>query len=65
MKTSRELRVPLVDLRATKERIARLLPAGHPVRELILQEPDFLPEDEAVIKFETFTRLLFLTEVGP
>ncbi len=52
----------LVDIRPTKAIIATVLPAGHVVRELILQEPDFLPADEVGIKFETFARLLILTE---
>lgn len=54
----------LLDLRATKERIAIILPPGHPVRELLLQEPDFVPGDEAVVKFEMFARLLLLTEAS-
>ncbi len=52
----------LVDIRPTKAIIATVLPSGHPVRELTLQEPDFLPVDEVAIKFETFARLLILTE---
>ena len=60
--TSSGHRPGFVDRRSTKERIARVLPPGHPVRELLLQELDFIPEDEAVVKFGTLTRLLFLTE---
>jgi hypothetical protein len=37
----------LVDLRGAKAGAARLYPAGHPLREALTGEPDFIPRTQA------------------
>ena len=45
-------------MRETNARIARVLPVGNPLRELVLKEPDFLPIEEARVKFESYLQLV-------
>lgn len=47
-----------VDFRRLKTAVTRLLPAGHPVREAVLQEPDEVPADVALGKADTYLRML-------
>lgn len=47
-----------VDFRRCKEAAGRLLPPGHPVREALLREDDFVPSQAAAVKIETYIRLL-------
>jgi hypothetical protein len=35
------------------------LPSSSPLRDLILSEPDYVPEDEAMIKVRMYSRLLY------
>ena len=49
--------IRVVDLRSCKVEAALILPPGHPLRELLLREPDFLPLAEGLGKLETYVRL--------
>lgn len=35
-----------------------MFPPGHPVREAISREPDFLPESAGIAKLETYARIV-------
>ena len=48
-----------IDLRRAKAEALRILSAGHPVREALVLEPDFLPRPEGLAKIEVFIRVLF------
>lgn len=48
----------VVDFRRLKAAVTRLLPAGDPVREAVLQEPDHVPADLALGKADVYLRLL-------
>lgn len=47
-----------MDLRPIKAEAMRLLQPGNPIRESLLQEPDYLPGSEAGPRMETYIRLL-------
>lgn len=46
-----------IDVRRIKDAARRLYPAGHPVREALLREPDSLPRGEALGKLEAYLRM--------
>jgi hypothetical protein len=47
-----------IDLRPSKETVARLLPVSHPLRVALQQEPDFLPRDIGRAKIEAYLWIL-------
>ncbi len=49
----------LVDFRRLKAEVSRLYPPGHPLREILMREPDLQPRDQALGKVEILVRLVF------
>jgi hypothetical protein len=45
-----------------KGEVARLYPAGHPLREVLLREPDFEAREEGLAKLELLIRLVFASK---
>ena len=54
-----------VSLIRLKEMATELLPGTSNLRALILSEPDFLPREQAVVKVEVFSRLLYKEQARP
>lgn len=48
----------LADFRYAKNAAREHLPPGHPVREAMLSEPDFMPQAEKDVKVHTYARML-------
>ncbi len=49
----------VVDFRRVKAEVASLYPPGHPLREVLMREPDLQPRDQALGKVELLIRLVF------
>ena len=47
-----------MDFRRLKAAASRLFPAGHPLREAVMQEPDDVPASLALGKADAYLRLL-------
>lgn len=50
----------VLDLRPCKQRATKLFSPGHPLREALLNEPDFLPRAEGLAKLEAYLRMLLV-----
>ncbi len=49
----------VVDFRRLKAEVARLYPPGHPLREVLMREPDLQPRPGGLGKVEILVRLVF------
>lgn len=53
---------PFIDFRPVKAEVARRYPEGHPLREIVIQQPDVTPRAEGLVRLEMLLR--FTLAVG-